>query len=94
VEDESLLASTANEFQMAFGARVSIRTAAGEFEHEQDVPFGAAGWNLEEKRLCVVQKFERESAGVISDEAANATFERILSLEALDAAGTRLIGSA
>jgi len=94
VEDESLLASTANEFQMAFGARVSIRTAAGEFEHEQDVPFGAAGWNLEEKRLCVVQKFERESAGVISDEAANATFERILSLETLDAAGTRLIGSA
>jgi 2-methylcitrate dehydratase PrpD len=94
VEDESLLAANANEFQMAFGARVAVRTAAGTFEFEQDVPYGAAGWNLEEKRLCVVQKFEREAAGVISDQAANATFERILSLETLDAADTRLIGSA
>ena len=94
VEDESLLAPGPEEFQMAMGARVELRTASGTFGFEQDVPYGAAGWNLEEKRLAVVQKFERESAGVIPDQAANQAFERILSLETLEPADVALVGSA
>ena len=87
---DSLLSPKTDEFQMAFGARVEIETRGGEtLSYEQDVPFGAAGWNLEEKRLRVIRKFEKEAAGLISDEAANRAFECILSLDGLDNNGLR-----
>ena len=87
---ESLMATGAEEFKMAIGARVQIRTTGGAtYESEQEIPNGAAGWNLEEKRIAVIRKFEKESGAVLSSEAANRAFGRILSLDALDNQGLR-----
>lgn len=95
VEDaeESIFAADAQGFKMAFGARMTIQTSHGEYEYEQEVPYGAAGWNLEEKRLATIRKFEKESAGVIPDESANNVFDSVLALETLDPSALRSLVS-
>lgn len=87
---DDLLAVSTENFRMAFGARVEIELRSGKkLVHEQEVPFGAAGWSLEEKRLAVIRKFEREAAAVLDDEAANSAFGAILGLDTLDNAALR-----
>lgn len=83
--EDSLLSATAENFKMAFGARVTIETHRGEkLTCEREVPAGAAGWSLEDKRLAVIKKFEKEASAVLTDKAANRAFSDILSIETLD----------
>jgi len=54
---------------MSFGARVVFEMKSDKinYECEQAVPYGAAGRPLDELKLDVSAKFEKESRAVIAD---------------------------
>jgi 2-methylcitrate dehydratase PrpD len=85
------LAESAENFRMAFGARVvfEMKSERKSYEKEQEVPYGAAGRPLDELRRDVSAKFDREARVVLRDDAAEAAFDKINNLEKLDSAGVR-----
>jgi len=89
------LAKSAENFRMAFGARVVFEMKNNKiaYEFEQEIPYGAAGRPLDELKLAVAGKFEKEARAVIADTAAQSAMDKISDLENLDYAGVRsLIG--
>ncbi|MEW5946217.1 MAG: hypothetical protein AB1742_08470, partial [bacterium] len=77
-------------FRMNFGARVRITLKNGRvLESEQDVPYGAAGRPLEEKRIEVIRKFRQEAALSLPGKAVGHAINRISDFENLDHAAVR-----
>ncbi|MFH1538820.1 MAG: MmgE/PrpD family protein [bacterium] len=72
------------KFRMNFGARVKVLLKNGKtFECEQQVPYGAAGRPLEEKRIEVIRKFRQEATMLITERAAGYLVNKIANFEAM-----------
>lgn len=77
-------------FRMNFGARVKVMLKNGKtFECEQQVPYGAAGRPLEEKRIEVIRKFRQEASLILSERAAGYLVNKIANFETLSNADIR-----
>ncbi|MEW6201314.1 MAG: MmgE/PrpD family protein [bacterium] len=71
-------------FSMKFGARVEIRLKNGKVhESAQDIPFGAAGRSIEEKRIDVINKFRQEASLLLSDRTVGYLLNKIFDFENL-----------
>jgi len=88
---ERRLAPSAENFRMAFGSRVvfDMKSKDAVYEFEQKIPFGAAGWPLEDRRSDACGKFEKEALATLTPEAATAALDAVSKLERLDNAGVR-----
>lgn len=88
---ESSLAKSAEGFRFALGARVEfeMKSEKTAYEFEQEVPFGAAGWPLEERRNDVNGKFEKQALPVLGTEKTQSALEKIARLEKLGPADLR-----
>jgi 2-methylcitrate dehydratase PrpD len=85
------LAKSAEDFKMAFGARVVFEMKSDKinYECEQEIPYGAAGRPLDELKLDVAAKFEKEARTVITDGASQSAMDKIADLENKDSAAVR-----
>ncbi|MFA6447895.1 MAG: MmgE/PrpD family protein, partial [bacterium] len=89
------LAKSAEDFKMAFGSRVvfEMKSDKKNYECEQEIPYGAAGRPLEELKLDVAAKFEKEARQVITGDASQAAMDKISDFENQDSAGVRALVS-
>jgi len=89
------LAESAAGFEMAFGAKVSLHLKKNNrrYDFEQKIPYGAAGRPRGEVLEDVTNKFRKEAALAISEEAAAAVIDGVSRLETLDPAGVRRLVS-
>lgn len=90
-DSKPALAPSAENFKMAVGSRVAIemKKANKIYEYDQDIPYGAAGRPFEERKLDVLQKFQREAITVIGEDSAKAAIDLISRLEELDNGGVK-----
>ncbi len=83
------LAGSAEDFEMSIGARtvIELKSDRKVYESEQAIPLGAAGRPGRETRELVIDKFRREAARILDEEAAEKVLDMVLRMEELDAAG-------
>lgn len=88
---ENSLASSAENFRMAFGARVvfEMKSEHRKYEAAQEIPYGAAGRPADELRRNVSAKFDREARAVLTEEAAEAAFNKLNDMDSLSPSGVR-----
>lgn len=71
-------------FRMNFGARVKVLLKNGKtLECEQQVPYGAAGRPIEEKRIEVIRKFRQEASLLLTERATGYLTNNIIGFERL-----------
>jgi 2-methylcitrate dehydratase PrpD len=88
---ERSLAKSAEGFRFSLGARVEFEMKSDKtaYEFEQEVPFGAAGWPLDERRNDVAGKFEKQALPVLGPDKTRAALDKISRLETLSSSELR-----
>jgi 2-methylcitrate dehydratase PrpD len=85
-----LLEADVARFRMSCGARVRVEMEDGRsFEAEEEVPVGAAGRSLDERRKAVENKFRRETRYTLRKERMERAIDIILHIEETNAAQLR-----
>lgn len=70
-------------FKIPMGAKVIIKTKKGKFSEEREIPEGAVGTPLSQKRDLCIKKFQKEAKSVLSKKDINKITNMILNLENL-----------
>jgi 2-methylcitrate dehydratase PrpD len=85
-----LLEADVARFRMSCGARVRVEMEDGRsFEAEEEIPVGAAGRSLDERRKTVETKFRRETRYTLRKERMERAIDIILHIEETNAAQLR-----